>query len=406
MSRTRTSNMSTATSVTRVDVPGNTLSIGTPYGWSGSRSSITEHIFDRYAIRKAAGEVLIGDELMLKEERLVSSQTIVIGPHPSWGTRTVTGDHAGFIVNGNGPHDTYSLLTQSMSGSSLVKAYAKMKDSELLLGEGIATLGQTVSMLRRPFSGALDLLAKIAWKQGKLEKSHSVANAAGKAWLEYRYGWRPLIGDTKVIVREVNRQLGTPFGGRRVARGGVSHSYYYETPATITHPYISGCTVGAATFKGTVRMTSGVIYDLLIDSAGGHMAKVAGARLSDVPATAWELIPYSFVVDWFVGVGDWIRAITPDPTVRVLGSWTTEVCNATNSHRDCKWEWRIDTSPATTYKGSFSPAPHVYVKVKRTANPSLPTWPVRKVSTLSLKNQVDAMALLCGKVTSLFKRRR
>jgi hypothetical protein len=38
---------------------------------------------------------------------------------------------------------------------------------------------------------------------------------------------------------------------------------------------------------------------------------------------AWELIPFSFVADWFVNIGPYVRAITPKVGVHSLGSWTT-----------------------------------------------------------------------------------
>jgi len=45
--------------------------------------------------------------------------------------------------------------------------------------------------------------------------------------------------------------------------------------------------------------------------------------LSRPLTSAWELVPYSFVIDWFVGVGDWLDANQPSLASKTLCAWAS-----------------------------------------------------------------------------------
>jgi hypothetical protein len=45
--------------------------------------------------------------------------------------------------------------------------------------------------------------------------------------------------------------------------------------------------------------------------------------MAQIPAAIWEIIPFSFVVDWFVNVESFIRAVTPKADVHRLAEWVT-----------------------------------------------------------------------------------
>lgn len=108
------------------------------------------------------------------------------------------------------------------------------------------------------------------------------------AWLEVRYAWRPLYGDIQSFIKTVNRpRKKFPLYKERTGR---SLTYSEHTKNVLTE-YGS--------------------YDLYVDlnvnvSARGNVySKHAPAAFRVMPlTTAWELIPLSFIVDWFFSVGD------------------------------------------------------------------------------------------------------
>lgn len=65
------------------------------------------------------------------------------------------------------------------------------------------------------------------------------------------------------------------------------------------------------------KVRAGVLYE------HRHSYDTFGLNVTQIPIAAWEIIPYSFVVDWFVNVSDFISALVPKAGVHVLSSWTT-----------------------------------------------------------------------------------
>jgi hypothetical protein len=70
------------------------------------------------------------------------------------------------------------------------------------------------------------------------------------------------------------------------------------------------------TVKGEVR--AGVLYEHTFNVNNSY-----GLGLENIPSAIWEVIPYSFIIDWFVNAGDYIKACTPKADVKVLAEWTT-----------------------------------------------------------------------------------
>jgi hypothetical protein len=47
----------------------------------------------------------------------------------------------------------------------------------------------------------------------------------------------------------------------------------------------------------------------------------AGVRLRDIPRALWDLLPYSFVADWFANIGNYIDASISSSNSKVIASW-------------------------------------------------------------------------------------
>jgi hypothetical protein len=130
----------------------------------------------------------------------------------------------------------------------------------------------------------------------------------------YRWGILPLISD----VRSVWATLTTLNGGleravSRLNRERISTSipihYVYKERSSITGISNLVCEVsGSARFSG--KVAGGTFYS---QSAMDQSTRILLDELGLYPdlRTLWDVLPLSFVVDYFVPVGDWLESLHP-----------------------------------------------------------------------------------------------
>jgi hypothetical protein len=220
---------------------------------------------------------------------------------------------------GNSAADMYPAKTPvfSLSGKDRVIAQASTQahsnvasaefETLIFLGE----LRQTLQLLRSPLGKIDDLLKKTQKKARR--KGVSLARYLRDQWLSARYGWGPLLRDVDNVVKAV-QSLQNRERIRHTARG---HADLKDSVSHDKDLAAGSYTCAYQTFlEIEYSVRAGIIYEM-------DHRNTFGLSLSAVPSTAWELIPYSFVLDWFVNVGDYIQAIVPKPGVSILGSWHT-----------------------------------------------------------------------------------
>lgn len=121
-------------------------------------------------------------------------------------------------------------------------------------------------------------------------------------WLELQYGWRPLISDVFNAVKLATVQRPPGKCIVRCAESAVvrSDDRFPWTgspfPVSMTQRY---------TISGKVGRRLAVEYQ--IDDA--YLFHVANVGLTNPLVVAWELVPFSFVVDWFLPLGEWLNGL-------------------------------------------------------------------------------------------------
>lgn len=112
-------------------------------------------------------------------------------------------------------------------------------------------------------------------------------------WLEYSYGWMPLLSD---IYTMLDRTFEAPSAFvRQVYRKTVDYSG--ETVDTFDKCSISG----------TITCRGVATAFVSVDVPAIHAISQYG--LTNPLAVAWEAVPFSFVVDWFAPIGDYINTL-------------------------------------------------------------------------------------------------
>lgn len=143
------------------------------------------------------------------------------------------------------------------------------------------------------------------------------ADVAG-VWLEINYGLIPLMLSIEGLVKS----LGTMQleAARLTFRG--SDSWNQEKEST---KYTDGSANGVSlTHTGTIRQSvqaharAGVLT-----TYSPNLKAMLGLEGRDVIPGVYELIPYSFVADWFWDLGTYLEAVTPVSGYSQLASWVT-----------------------------------------------------------------------------------
>lgn len=162
---------------------------------------------------------------------------------------------------------------------------------ELDLGVSLAEIRSTIRM-----TGALSNVVNFA-RGGSSARGVGGTRDLANGWLQYTYGWKPLMSDVFGIadesIRKVVATLERVKASVRLPLPGFGSSIRYFYGANIPVA-IQGKGSQACTICCTIEVPSSS-FDL--------------ARWSSLNpvSLAWELIPYSFVVDWFVDVGSYLR---------------------------------------------------------------------------------------------------
>lgn len=253
--------------------------------------------------------------------------------------------HSGVCVPRQTPQAMPSVTTNcgDKAAGAINRAYADVNEGTAQLLVDIAELSKTYTMLKNPFREALNLVRKtrkvlsgktlraMIARGKKVYGGTRLPDAASGVYLEWRYGWNPLlrsIDDTCHAIAENMNQTKRRFTGRGYASGEDHQSksaVSYWNPLSCSN---GGMKNEAITDKSQrVTWRAGVLAEGYLSSASN-----LGVSFADVPSTAWELVPYSFVVDWFVGVGDWISAHRPTPGFSYLASWLTVLDESTTTY--------------------------------------------------------------------------
>jgi hypothetical protein len=124
-------------------------------------------------------------------------------------------------------------------------------------------------------------------------------------WLSFQYGWKPLLADVKGAAEYLaERELKHPL------RIKVRAKYKSSSPPAIAYNDVIGCTNAALWAFEPRQTTTSCILEFNVENDFQRQAARLG--VSDPLTLAWELVPYSFVVDWFLPIGDFLNRLHYD----------------------------------------------------------------------------------------------
>lgn len=181
------------------------------------------------------------------------------------------------------------------------------------LREAVHMIRHPAYALRRGLTGYFDVLStRRARNPGKKQRRRVLQDT----WLEYSFGWAPLIGDIQsgleayrgLLRKEEHQRIQA--SGKVEADLGAQYGELYGNRIWFNYQTrrTQSCTVR---YIASVRATK-----TGPDDAIGRAMDSFGFRWDEFIPTAWELLPWSFFIDYFSNIGEVLSAnATSEATV-------------------------------------------------------------------------------------------
>ncbi|DAD50949.1 TPA_asm: maturation protein [ssRNA phage SRR6255733_3] len=290
----------------------------------GSLKVTTDVVTPKFRSRSSKGEIINNPFSSVLTEKSGSASGALNATFNGTcsGSSTRSETQTNWITGGSPPTGPWPALDSAISQARRLagtQAAAGVAAPDVQGLVDLAELRKTLSMLRRPLGSLGSMITRIKnskrYRRWLLQNpGKGFADFMSSEWLRYRYGILPLVFSIQGALKALNdgkRPL------RVTSRGRASVSVSPETKvSSSTYSWSVATITGSRSAEVTCR--AGILYEYQSD-----MGSRFGVGLQEVPAAAYELIPYSFVVDWFLNLGDFISAISPKVGVRELASWTT-----------------------------------------------------------------------------------
>lgn len=183
-------------------------------------------------------------------------------------------------------------LARSRLNKTLIQGRAALGITAATANQSFGMIATRTSQIVKAFKAArkgnVRALARSLGVKPKKKISEYTAKDPAALWLEFTFGWSPLVSDIgqAVVVLsdpfEVHRSFGTATVTRTGSWPGRSSRAMVQKKARAV------CTAG-----------------LRIDNP--NVALMTQLGLSNPAAVVWDIIPFSFVVDWFIKINRFVN---------------------------------------------------------------------------------------------------
>lgn len=251
---------------------------------------------------------------------------------------------------------------------AITASWSKVNAPAWWAGVDLGELGETVALLMSPMREASRILLDEFGRarsgraiRRQMGRSVPVASMAATAYLAWHLGLAPLFGS----INDALKLLRKEFLERHTVRSTARRVDQVTAPYN-TAPFTAGGQVnnwnGTLVTERSAVCRAGVMY-VPTPSIRGDF----GLEWNDLLPTVWELIPFSFIVDRFINIGNFIQALTAYLTVKPLASWCVTKA-ITTTHVD----W--DRCSSTLVSGYSAPS-----SVPPSSSSVLTTWDVERI---------------------------
>lgn len=148
----------------------------------------------------------------------------------------------------------------------------------------------------------------------KRTRGRSALKWASDAWLTYRFGLKPMIGDFEAAAEAVSEYLLKTDHAVRLVASSPTESRLVRSVRG-SYPSYFG-TNHEEVLQGVSQLKYQVIAGFHVPVTSGNNYRFDsqfGLSFGALPSIAWELIPYSWAVDYFTNVGEFLEDVFMTP---------------------------------------------------------------------------------------------
>jgi hypothetical protein len=218
-----------------------------------------------------------------------------------------------------------SRVTQIYKFARALKSFRFVEAAQALGLDVISHRGNTIKVKR------LEIVKRSKWNKAKKAFDHSVkpvsevpfqiggikrpvkrrpdgseivelrfkkrVSSFGDNYLEFHFGWEPLVKDIGAVMDVLEDPIASGLGARR--KGSATHKVVTPRPVL---------SVGALGNSYSWNSGVSITGDVRISNLNVHLADRMG--LLNPAVILWELVPFSFIADWFGNFGNYLESFT------------------------------------------------------------------------------------------------
>lgn len=326
----------------RADPEGWTLVTGTaswgplsygPYLVQRDWERISDVVTPNYKARVAAGEVINSPCSYAHEttsETMGSATGVLDSDSNAWWNQSgpITSKETASCADQSGGQsewDGFDYPTtetpDSLDRTAKLKAIANIDASAFAFGEDVGEIKETLKFLRNPVSSLVKVgrsfrsayknnyrrsLGRPGTGRSRSSDAARLASAHADAWLEYRFALMPLLRsawDLTDAVMTTHSALPT-----RLSAHGYAVDESEEQDSHTTDTY--GSRTWSFDRSGSLKRHhhASILYE--VSNPAKDWKRHYGLRATDLPTTAWQLVPFSFMVDRVVDISSAVRGLS------------------------------------------------------------------------------------------------
>lgn len=216
-------------------------------------------------------------------------------------------------------------LPSSVISSTLVQARKGLNSKKMEVGVALLEARGAMDLIGSSARRLASAMSAVVRKDSKgiaralgVPSVKKAAVTSADLWLQYNFGWAPIVSDivgacALLSDEEVHRKI-------RLNARSRSYQFFKTTRVASTSTPDGFVRYKVTeTYKDKVEYSVSLWYSLVAE----ELRRLAQWGGTDVLGTAWAVVPYSFIADWVLPIGDVLEAYSASVGLSYRGGTST-----------------------------------------------------------------------------------